>query len=410
MSKVNKTNESASSPQDILPTDSPVSDALEPQSEKPRETPPAAPKLELVRLMPPTPPGVVKSETDKAPEALNDNYRPRSMDGGGVSVYKPKFPVSKPKPKTGRYEESQDARPRYNERQHDRQFVKSESPAPAPVKSEGPSLHPISEATEPLQFRAIGVIRGKYVPSEENVTKGHIEGVDGTIVDAVLLGKVISIIKKRLDIANNQFLWVVYPRTNDKEGKLHVQITGVWAPKELGRADIQPVDLNITDGYFSIRGEVAAQSVAENTVIIRIRRTTPKLDRNASEAEKAKAKKQQNKFKLQLKGILPEDAVGQFWSLNVQRQGDTLQILDAEDVGIVPKKPFKRKSGYNKGGGGNFKGGGKFSGSRKPFKRFDSEPPLPAYPGESAPRPIVKGEKPKLRANREVPPTNPPQE
>ena len=404
MSKVNKTNESTAPSQGATPPESLVSDALEPQSEKPKETPATPPKLELVRLMPPTPPGVTKPEAEKTSESTNDNYRPRSIDGGGVSVYKPKFPIAKPKPKTGRYEESQDSRPRYN----DRQFVKYEAPAPAPVKSEGPSLHPISEATEPLQFRAIGVIRGKYVPSEENITKGHIEGVDGTIVDAVLLGKVISIIKKRLDIANNQFLWVVYPRTNDKEGKLHVQITGVWAPQELGRADVQPVDLNITDGYFSIRGEVAAQSIEDNSVTIKIRRTTPKPDRNASEAEKAKAKKQQNKFKLQLKGILPEDAVGQFWSINVQRQGDTLQILDAEYVGVVPKKPFKRKPGYK--GGGNFKGGSKFGGSRKPFKRFDSEPPLPAYPGDSAPRPIVKGEKPKLRTNREVPPVNPPQD
>jgi hypothetical protein len=409
MSKLNKSNETSNFPKDGADADSMVSKALEPQTEKPKEPTPSTPKLELVRLMPPTPPNAVKTEAEKVPESTNDNYRPRSIDGGGVSVYKPKFPISKPKPKTERYGEPQGER--YTPRHSERSFVSYEPPAPAPVKSEGPSLHPISEATEALQFRAIGVIRGKYVPSEENITKGHIEGADGTIVDAVLLGKVISIIKKRLDIANNQFLWVVYPRTNDKEGKLHVQITGVWAPQELGRADVQPVDLNITDGYFSIRGEVSAQSIEDNTITIKIRRTTPKLDRNASEAEKAKAKKQQNKFKLLLQGILPEDAIGQFWSINVQRQGDILQILDAEYVGIVPRKPFKRKSGYNKGGGSNFKGGSKFGGSRKPFKRFDSEPPSPIYtPGEGVSRPIVKGEKPKLRANREVLPSNPPQD
>jgi len=54
-------------------------------------------------------------------------------------------------------------------------------------------LRPIPEATEPFQYRAIGVVCGKYIPKEDNFSKGHILTADGSQVDAVLLGKIISI-------------------------------------------------------------------------------------------------------------------------------------------------------------------------------------------------------------------------
>ena len=41
--------------------------------------------------------------------------------------------------------------------------------------------HPISPVTEPLQYRAIGVVRGHYVPSEpDQLTRGVIRTADGT--------------------------------------------------------------------------------------------------------------------------------------------------------------------------------------------------------------------------------------
>lgn len=93
---------------------------------------------------------------------------------------------------------------------------------------------PIPPASEPMQYRAIGLIRGKYMPSEEQFTRGNLLTDDGTEVDAVLLGRVMSLVKKHIDL-DEPHLWVVYPRTRNKDSQLHAQIVGVWEPEKLNR-------------------------------------------------------------------------------------------------------------------------------------------------------------------------------
>jgi len=247
-------------------------------------------------------------------------------------------------------------------------------------------LQPIPAATEPFQYRAIGVINGKYIANEDNFAKGYILTTDGSQVDAVLLGKIISIVKKRLQ-SDREYLWVVYPRTNDKAGKLHVQISGVWAPVELGKTDI-PIDPNVQDGYFSVRGEISSQSMEDNSVIVKVRRTEQKFDK-----QKDKVTKEYSKFKVRLTGLLPTDAVGQFWSVNVQRQGDVLTIIDGEFIGIIPYKGKR---------GSQFKGrpsGGKFA-PRKFDRPYSDRPFKPSYNSDSSdgsvypPRPRFSEDRP----------------
>lgn len=262
-------------------------------------------------------------------------------------------------------------------------------------------LQPIPEPTEPFQYRAIGVINGKYIANEDNFAKGYILTSDGSQVDAVLLGKIISIVKKRLE-SDREYLWVVYPRTNDKAGKLHVQISGVWAPVELGKPDI-PIDPLVEDGYFSVRGEISSQSIEDNSVIVKVRRTEQKFDK-----QKDKVTKEYTKFKVRLTGLLPTDAVGQFWSVNVQRQGDVLTIIDGEFIGIIPYKG-KRGSQFK----GRPSSGGKFAPrkyndrpySDRPFKpSYSSDggdgsmyPPRPRFSSEDrppVPKPLIKRKDP----------------
>jgi hypothetical protein len=115
---------------------------------------------------------------------------------------------------------------------------------------------PISPPSEPRQYRAIGLVRGQYFASAEQTTKGVLVADDGTKIDAVLLGRVISLVKNHLDL-NESYLWVVYPRTRQDEDQLHVQIVGVWEPEKLqADEDVEPEPGAIVeDGYFSIRGE-----------------------------------------------------------------------------------------------------------------------------------------------------------
>ncbi|BBC25702.1 hypothetical protein [Pseudanabaena sp. ABRG5-3] len=260
-------------------------------------------------------------------------------------------------------------------------------------------LQPIPDATEPFQYRAIGVIYGRYVANADNCAKGHILTPDGSQVDAVLLGKIISIVKKRLQ-GDRDYLWVVYPRTNDKAGKLHVQISGVWAPVELGRSDV-PIEPNVQDGYFSVRGEISSQSIEDNSVIVKVRRTEQKFDK-----QKDKTIKEYSKFKVRLTGLLPTDAVGQFWSVNVQRQGDVLTIIDGEFIGIVPYKGKRRPQSK-----GRPSGGGKFAPRRydrpysdRPYKpsatgdgdSFGGYPPRPRFSEDRppVPKPLIKRKDP----------------
>ncbi len=95
---------------------------------------------------------------------------------------------------------------------------------------------PIPPASEPKQYRAIGLIYGKYVPSDEQFTRGNLIAADDLAIDSVLLGRVMSLVKKHIDL-EKPHLWVVYPRTRNKDRDLHAQIVGVWEPEKLNRSD-----------------------------------------------------------------------------------------------------------------------------------------------------------------------------
>ena len=301
------------------------------------------PKLEVVKVIAPKPPETIQNLDDKAVEVKKSE----------VTV-KPVISIPKVIPAAARSKPLVSSRPveataSFSNQSYSSNFVDNITANHGEdSQSQEPkvALQPIPEATEPFQYRAIGVIAGRYIPREDNFAKGHILTADGTEVDAVLLGKIISIVKKRLE-SDRDYLWVVYPRTNDKAGKLHVQISGVWAPVELGKSDV-PLDPNVEDGYFSVRGEVSSQSLDDNSVIVKVRRTEQKFDK-----DKDKVSKEYSKFKVRLTGLLPTDAVGQFWSVNVQRHGDVLTIIDGQFIGIIPHKG-KRSQSNSRGGGSRF--------------------------------------------------------
>ncbi len=256
---------------------------------------------------------------------------------------------------------------------------------------------PIPPASEPMQYRAIGLVRGKYQPSEEQFTRGTLFTDDGTAIDAVLLGRVMSLVKKHLNL-EQPHLWVVYPRTNEREYSLHVQIVGVWEPENLKKGDsldaeeseveeteeteapeeteaateaaeveaaeveegvteveaseveaveveaveveaveaVAPDDtLDLNDRYFSVRGEVVHHVPENEQLLVKIRRAP-------RQGTDPKA------FKVVLKGKLEGKVVGYFWDFNVHREADVLVIQDASLIKIVPPQ---------KGGGDRPKGG-----------------------------------------------------
>ncbi|MBD2100826.1 hypothetical protein [Leptolyngbya sp. FACHB-261] len=214
----------------------------------------------------------------------------------------------------------------------------TEPDAPPEEELEGLQRNqPIPPPSEPTQYRAIGVIRGRYVASSEQFTRGDLIAADGTVINAVLLGRVMSLVKNHLEL-DREYLWVVYPRTRDKTHQLHAQILGVWEPVELGKAE-EPLDPGIEDGYFSVRGEVIFQSQDRGYVIVKIR-----------QAPRKGAKEKPKSFKLRLAGFLPSKGVGYFWSLEVQRDGEQLMIQDGQSIAPMPPRKKRGEIGPSRGG------------------------------------------------------------
>ncbi len=122
--------------------------------------------------------------------------------------------------------------------------------------------HPIPPPSEPRQYRAIGLIRGRYTASQDQFTQGILLTSDGTVIDAVLLGRVMSLVKKHLDL-EQEHLWVVYPRTRQQEGNLHVQIMGVWEPETLKKEEESTTEL--AESSESSVEEAASIELAESS-------------------------------------------------------------------------------------------------------------------------------------------------
>ena len=208
------------------------------------------------------------------------------------------------------------------------------APAPSISQEESPTprTQPIPPPSHPRQYRAIGLVKGTYEPSESNqITQGNLTTSDGVKIDAVLLGRTISLVKKHLDLTE-EHLWVVYPRTKVDSDHLHVQIVGVWEPETLDKDQDLASSEEVEAGYFSIRGEVIFFAEEDEVVIVKIKQFPRK------EGEKPKF------FKLKLKGVLDKKPLKRFWDLNVHLEGETLVIQDGTDLGFAQKKPkFKKK-------------------------------------------------------------------
>jgi hypothetical protein len=252
---------------------------------------------------------------------------------------------------------------------------KPKKPDPADYPPLPPMLQltgntPIPPASEPLQYRAIGLILGKYIPSEEEFNQGKILADDGSEIDAVILGRIVSLIKNHLDIERSH-LWVVYPRIRKEDNKLHAQIMGVWDPqlvvKPLNEAAVteptlDPIDvpampsidtLGIPNTYFSIRGEVIYQSRETREIFVKIRQA-PK-----------KKTDEERYFKIRLVGDLPQKL-----DFDAIRVDNDLEIRSGQFVAILRAKTPRKGGGKPPMDGDNKKP------FRKPLEELEGRDPI----------------------------------
>ena len=195
--------------------------------------------------------------------------------------------------------------------------------------------NPIPKVTNQLQYRAIGIVNGKFIPNDcKQLNKGFLKDDNGEKIDTVVLGKALSLLKKHIDLKKSYF-WIVYPKNKNTQN-LHLQVAGIWDPYQLNnfpndssKADISKLlqKLDLKDNYFSVRGELVFVNTQKKEFVIKI-----------STDSKSQNSKNKN-FKLVIKGELSLELLNKFVSLDVIRNGNSLKLLDYE---VIEKKLLKK--------------------------------------------------------------------
>ena len=194
--------------------------------------------------------------------------------------------------------------------------------------------NPIQEVTNKLQYRAIGIVKGVYKPHNlDQLNRGVLTDNEGKILETVVLGKALSLIKKHINLEKNYF-WIVYPR-NKNTNNLHLQVAGIWDPYELNKIDKDNSkkdpnellkELNLNNNYFSVRGELIYINTQRKEVVIKICSSKPST------------KLKNNTFKIVIEGEIPLQFLNNFVSLDVIRDGNTLRMNKYE---VIEKKISK---------------------------------------------------------------------
>ena len=197
--------------------------------------------------------------------------------------------------------------------------------------------NPIPKVTNKLQYRAIGIVNGKFNPHDsEELNRGYLTDNKGEKIETVILGKALSLLKKHIDLKKSYF-WIVYPKNKNTQN-LHLQVAGIWDPYQLNdfpnnssQTNFSKLleELDLKDNYFSVRGVLVFVNTQKKEVVIKICSTF----------------KQQNlknkNFKVVIKGELSLELLNSFVSLDVIRDGNSLKLLNYEVIEKNIQKKIK---------------------------------------------------------------------
>ena len=196
--------------------------------------------------------------------------------------------------------------------------------------------NPIPKVTNQLQHRAIGIINGKFSPlSNEQLNRGFLIDTKDEKIETVVLGKALSLLKKHIDLKKSYY-WIVYPKNKNTQN-LHLQVAGIWDPYHLNdfpndssktNSTKLLEELDLKDNYFSVRGELVFVNTQKKEIVIKI-----------CPATKSKNLKNKN-FKLVIKGELSLELLHSFVSLDINRDGNSLELIKYE----VIKKNLSEKN------------------------------------------------------------------
>ena len=196
--------------------------------------------------------------------------------------------------------------------------------------------NPIPKVTNQLQQRAIGIVNGKFIPhGSEQLNRGFLIDNKGEKIETVVLGKALSLLKKHIDLKKNYY-WIVYPKNKNTQN-LHLQVAGIWDPYQLNnfpndssKTNFSKLleELDLKDNYFSVRGELVFVNTQKKEIVIKV-----------NTAFKPKKLKNKN-FKLVIKGELSLEHIHSFVSLDINREGNCLELIKYE---VIEKNLSEKK-------------------------------------------------------------------
>ena len=196
--------------------------------------------------------------------------------------------------------------------------------------------NPIPEVTNHLQYRAIGIINGKFTPhGSDQLNRGFLIDNKGEKIETVVLGKALSLLKKHIDLKKSYY-WIVYPKNKNTQN-LHLQVAGIWDPYQFNdfpndssKTNISKLleELGLKDNYFSVRGELVFVNTQKKEVVVKV-------------CTKIKSKNlKNNNFKLVIKGDISLEHLHSFVSLDTNRDGNSLKLIKYQ----VIEKNFSEKN------------------------------------------------------------------
>lgn len=178
----------------------------------------------------------------------------------------------------------------------------------------------------------------------EQLTRGIIRTAEGAELEAVVLGRLLTLMRRHLNL-EEPHLWVVYPRSRE-DGGLHLQMVGVWEPSTLApdqETGSSTDALPEGDDYFSVRGELIYTRPETGDLVVKVR-VMPRPDGSRPVP-----------FKLQLKGEVPLEHLRHFVALNLRRTDQFLQLESFEVIGPVAQRGTR--GGKGRRDGASAKGG-----------------------------------------------------
>ena len=188
--------------------------------------------------------------------------------------------------------------------------------------------NPIPKVNNRLQYRAIGIINGKFIPNDiEQLNRGFLTDDKGGKIETVVLGKALSLLKKHIDLKKSYF-WIVYPKNKNTQN-LHLQVAGIWDPYQLNdfpnnssKTNFFKLleELDLRDNYFSVRGELVFVNTQKKEFVIKIC------------ASKRLQNLKNKNFKLVIKGELSLKLLNSFISLDLIREDNSLLLHNYEVI------------------------------------------------------------------------------